>query len=80
MPGMLELILDYGTLILDHVIPDFSQWSKEILGRSTVLILLVIYFAFDYIQNILEYYNDYLLLSNYYELGTFSVLSHLITL
>lgn len=77
---MLELILDYGTLILDHMTPDFSQWSKEILGRSTVLILLVIYFAFDYIQNILEYYNDYLLLSNYYELGTFSVLSHLITL
>ena len=77
---MLDLILDYGTLILDRMIPDFSQWSKEMLGRSTVLILLVISFAFDYIQNILEYYNDYLLLSNCYELGTFSVLSPLITL
>lgn len=48
---MLEWVLDDGPLILDHMIPELSQGSKEILRRATVLTFLVISFAFGYLEH-----------------------------
>lgn len=48
---MLEWVLGDGPLILDHMIPELSQGSKEILRRATVLTFLVICYAFGYLEH-----------------------------